>query len=169
MCVPACLTSKQKPQVRRFFEAEDLLIHAPYSPQTCYMLHKHHIVCTWVCMTCFACVIRRSDLVAMPSRNLDRAKHHISSTRHRLGIGVGALWSQTCTLSICIAFWSVSCHKIWALGDTTFVHDCILTRWARIRCQIERIVKIGGDTWRFLRSELRQNMFSLHCARRNKM
>jgi hypothetical protein len=49
--------------------------------------------------------------------------------------------------------------------DTRRVFD----RWARFRSQIERIIKTGGDTSRFVRSELRQNMFGLHCARRKRM
>ena len=52
-------------------------------------------------------------------------------------------------------------HKL----DTRRVFDSC----ARIRCQIECIDKIGGDTWLYLRSELRHNMCSLYCARRTRV
>ena len=43
----------------------------------------------------------------------------------------------------------------------------IFDRWARIRRENDRIDKIDGATQPFFHSELRRNMFSLHCARRN--
>jgi hypothetical protein len=45
----------------------------------------------------------------------------------------------------------------------------IFDRWVRFRSQIERIVETDGDISRFSRSELRQNMFLLRCARRKRM